>query len=55
MKQPCKVAGVGYLVEYIHIASGRHLTIAVGDFLLLMVFLPDLIFASDKRSKEKSE
>lgn len=46
---------LGYLVEYIHSDSGRYATIAVGGFLLLMIFLPDIMFGNDKKSKEKSE
>lgn len=46
---------LGYLVEYIQSPSGRYATIAAGAFLLLMVFLPDVIFGNDKKSKEKSE
>lgn len=46
---------LGYLVTYIQSPSGRYATIAAGAFLLLMVFLPDVIFGNDKKSKEKSE
>ena len=46
---------LGYLVAYIQSPSGRYATIAAGAFLLLMVFLPDVIFGNDKKSKEKSE
>ena len=46
---------LGYLAEYIQSTSGRYAAIAVGAFLLLMVFLPDLIFGGDKKSKEKPE
>ena len=46
---------LGYLVEYIHSASGRYATIAVGAALLLMVFLPDILFGEDEKKKEKAE
>ena len=51
---------LGYLVTYIQSASGRYATIAAGATLLLMMFLPDIIFGEDKKgnekkSKEKSE
>lgn len=44
---------LGYLVTYIHSTSGRYAAIAAGATLLLLVFLPDIIFSDDKKSKEK--
>lgn len=51
---------LGYLVTYVQSTSGRYATIATGATLLLMMFLPDIIFGDDKtvdekKSKEKSE
>lgn len=48
---------LGYFVTYLQTASGRYATIAAGAVLLLMVFLPDVIFGSDKEkeAKEKPE
>lgn len=46
---------LGYLVEYIHSTSGRYATIAAGATLLLMVFLPDILFGEDEKKKEKAE
>ena len=46
---------LGYLVTYIQSTSGRYATIAVGALLLLMIFLPDMIFGSEKKSKEKTQ
>lgn len=46
---------LGYLVSYVHSTSGRYATIAVGTLLLLLIFLPDIIFGDEKKSKEKSE
>lgn len=46
---------LGYLVEYIHSNSGRYATIAVGAALLLLVFLPDILFGEDEKKKEKAE
>lgn len=47
---------LGYLVAYINSASGRFATMAAGAFLLLMVFLPDVLFGeNEKKQKEKSQ
>lgn len=46
---------LGYLASYLQSPSGRYATIAVGALLLLMVFLPDMIFGSEKKSKERAE
>ena len=46
---------LGYLVTYVQSASGRYSAIAVGAALLLMMFLPDIIFGEDKKSDDKGE
>lgn len=46
---------LGYLVTYMQTASGRYATIAVGALLLLMLFLPDLIFDDDNDKEEKEQ
>lgn len=46
---------MGYFAEYIQSSSGRYMVIAVGAFMLLLMILPDLIFDSEKKQKEKSE
>ena len=46
------IPGFGYFVAYIQSSSGRFATIAAGAMLLLSVILPDLVFGSDKKSKE---
>ena len=47
------IPNLGYLVSYIHTASGRYAVIAVGATLLLLMFLPDLIFEEEKKSKNE--
>lgn len=49
---------LGYLADYIQHPPGMYLAISVGALLLLLVFLPDLIFDDenkDKKLKEKKE
>lgn len=43
---------LGYLANYIQRPPGLYLAIAMGAFLILLVFLPD-IFMDDKKSKKK--
>lgn len=43
---------LGYLVTYLQTTSGRYATIAVGAGLVLMVFLPDMIFGKDNKEEE---
>lgn len=44
---------LGYLAAYLQTQSGRYAAIAIGALVLLMVFLPDLIFGSDKKEEGK--
>ena len=46
---------LGYLVAYIHSASGRYAVMAAGAALLLLIFLPDMLFGEDKKSKERAK
>lgn len=46
---------LGYLVTYMQSTSGRYATAAVGALLLLLFFLPDMIFGSEKKSKESTQ
>lgn len=43
--------GLGYLTAYITSPAGRYITIAVCLFLLLLLFLPDIIFGKDTDKK----
>lgn len=45
---------LGYLVTYVQSTSGRYATIATGAALLLMMFLPDIIFGDDKKEEKKN-
>lgn len=45
---------LGYLVTYIQSPSGKYAAIAVCALLLLMIFLPDMIFGEEE-DEEKSE
>jgi len=50
------IPGLGYLASYIQQPPGSYLALAVGAFLVMLVFLPDLIFAGDfKKGKRESE
>ncbi len=42
---------LGYLASYIQTPPGRYVAIAAGAVLLLLVFLPDVIFGSKKEKK----
>lgn len=43
--------GLGYLTAYITSPAGRYMTIAFCLFLLLMLFLPDILFGKDTSKK----
>ena len=45
---------LGYFADYIQNPPGTYTAVSVGAVLLLLVFLPDLIFADDK-GKEKQK
>ena len=45
---------LGYVTSYIQHPPGTYIAIAGGAILLLLVFLPDLLF-SDKQKKGESE
>lgn len=47
------IPGLGYLVTYMHSTSGRYAVLAVGAALLLMFILPDILFGSNEKAKEK--
>lgn len=46
---------LGYLVTYLHSASGRYATIMAGAILLLLMILPDVIFSDDKKKEKEPE
>lgn len=49
---------LGYVASYIQTEQGRLMAISVGAILLLLVFLPDLLFddkESEKKKKKKGE
>ena len=50
---PC----LGYALSYIQSPPGTYVAIAVGAFIVLLVFLPSLIFedGNDKKTKSKEE
>lgn len=45
------IPGLGFLAAYLQSASGRYAAIAVGALILLVVFVPDLLFPG-KKEKE---
>lgn len=45
---------LGYLANYIQNPPGMYLTISAGAILLLLVFLPDLIFEEEKKGEGDS-
>lgn len=45
---------LGYLAAYIQSPSGRYAAVAVGAFILLMVFLPDLLFPETKEKEKQA-
>ncbi len=46
---------LGHLSSYIQEPPGRYVAISVGAILLLLIFLPDLIFESDEDKKKRLE
>ena len=46
---------VGYFVNYIQNPPGRYLAIAVGAFIILLAFLPDLFSSDEKKEKHKEK
>lgn len=46
---------LGYLVNYIQNPPGMYIAIAAGACLLLLVFLPDLLFPDEDEKSEKKE
>ena len=46
---------LGYLANYIQNPPGMYIAISVGAMLLLLVFLPDLIFEDEKGKKGKNK
>ena len=44
---------LGYLANYIQNPPGMYLAISAGAILLLLVFLPDLIFEEEKKEESK--
>lgn len=45
---------LGYALSYIQSPRGRYIAIAVGALLLLMIFLPGLIFDDGNKSKKEN-
>lgn len=43
---------LGYVINYIQQPSGTYMAIAVGALILLLTFLPDLIFNEEKEKKQ---
>lgn len=46
---------MGYFANYIQNPPGTYIAISVGAFLLLLVFLPDLLFDDDSSKKDKKK
>lgn len=46
---------LGYFANYIQHPPGTYIAISVGAILLLLVFLPDLLFEDDKKPKEDKQ
>lgn len=47
------ISGLGFLVSYLQSPSGRFAVIGAGLLLILLLFLPSLIFDSGKDEKQK--
>lgn len=45
------IPGMGFLAAYIQSTSGRYAAIAIGALILLLVFLPDLLFPENKEKE----
>ena len=46
---------LGYVASYIQNPPGTYVAISAGAILLLLVFLPDLLFGDDKDGKKKKD
>lgn len=46
---------LGFVANYIQNPPGMYIAIAVGSIILLLVFLPDLIFDDDEEEKKKEK
>ena len=46
---------LGYVANYIQNPPGMYVAIAGGAFLILLVFLPDLLSSEDEKKKKKDE
>lgn len=46
---------LGYVANYIQNPPGTYIAIAAGAILLLLVFLPDLLFESDDKKEQKKK
>lgn len=46
---------LGYLVHYIQYPPGRYIAIAIGLVLIALAFLPDILFGSDKKEKDRNK
>ena len=44
---------LGYIANYIQNPPGTYIAIAAGAILLLLVFLPDLLFGSEDEKEQK--
>lgn len=44
---------LGYLADYMQTKAGKYMSIAVGAFVLLLVFVPDLLFDGEEDEKKK--
>lgn len=51
----CTIPYLGYVAHYIQRPPGMYVAIAAGAALLLLVFLPDLLFPKDKKSDPTPE
>lgn len=44
---------LGYLSSYIRTKSGMYMTVSAGALVILLIFLPDLLFEEDEKKKTK--
>ena len=49
------IPGLGYFAEYVQNPPGMYIAIAAGACLLLLVFLPDLLFPEEDEKSQKKE